>query len=93
MIIAFNIFIGYTAHQGRAWGALKLSAPLFSSLSMTGIVAGYIFSYLFEKKKPNKQIIFGAILILIASILSFFEKDIMLLHEKRKKRKEEQQKI
>jgi drug/metabolite transporter (DMT)-like permease len=90
MIIAFNIFIGYTAHQGRAWGALRLSAPLFSSLSMIGIISGYFFSFIFEKKKPTKQIIFGACMILIASVLSFFEKDIMLLHEQRKKKKEEQ---
>jgi drug/metabolite transporter (DMT)-like permease len=73
MIIGFNVFVGYTAHQGRAWGALKLSAPLFSSLSMIGIITGYIFAYVFEKKKPNKQIIIGSALILIASVLSFFE--------------------
>lgn len=73
MIIGFNVFIGYTAHQGRAWGALKLSAPLFSSLSMIGIITGYIFAFIFEKKKPNKQIIVGAVLILIASVLSFFQ--------------------
>lgn len=73
MIIGFNVFIGYTAHQGRAWGALKLSAPLFSSLSMIGIITGYIFAYIFENKKPSKQIIIGSALILFASVLSIFE--------------------
>jgi drug/metabolite transporter (DMT)-like permease len=88
MIVGFNIFIGYVAHQGRAWGALKLSAPSFSSLSMIGIISGYIFSYFFEKKKPNKQIILGATLILFASIASFFEQKKIMKTEK-----EEQQEI
>ena len=71
LIIAFNVFVGYTMHIMRALGALKLSAPLFSSLSMAGILFGYAFSYVFEKKIPCNQVKFGVFLILLASVLSF----------------------
>jgi len=70
LIIGFNIFIGYSMHQIRAFGALKLSAPLFGSLSMFGILAGYVFSYIFEKKIPDNQVIIGVLLIFVACVLS-----------------------
>lgn len=73
LIVAFNVFIGYTMHQMRALGALKLSAPLFSSISMAGILFGYAFSYIFEKKIPTTQVKVGVFLILVACIVSIYK--------------------
>lgn len=73
LIVGFNLFVGYTMHQMRAFGALKLSAPLFSSISMAGILFGYTFSYVFEKKIPNNQVKIGVFLILVACILSILK--------------------
>ncbi len=73
-VITFNIFIGFFAHLLRANAALNLTAPLFSSLSLWGVIAGYIFQFLFEHKFPSKQTIIGSILIILSGILSYYRK-------------------
>lgn len=67
-VILFNTIVGYFGHLLRAYGALNLSAPVFSVFSLFGVIAGYVFQIYFEKVLPTNAILFGAFLILSSSV-------------------------
>jgi drug/metabolite transporter (DMT)-like permease len=73
-VIIFNVIIGFYAHLLRAKAALHLTTPLFSSLSLWGVIMGYIFQFYFEKKLPSIQTITGGLLIIISGLLSIYKK-------------------
>lgn len=68
IVILFNIIVGYFGHLSRAYGALNLSAPIFSVFSLFGVIAGYVFQIYFENVIPSESIIFGAFLIFSSSL-------------------------
>ena len=66
-MILFNVLIGFTGYAMRFAAIPHVSTLIFSVLSFIGIVASYVFGYLFEGEKPTTMAMVGAGAIILAS--------------------------
>jgi len=67
-MILFNTLIGFIGYALRFAAIPYVSTMIFSLLSFFGIVAAYVFGYLFEGEKPSLLAAGGSLAILIANI-------------------------
>jgi drug/metabolite transporter (DMT)-like permease len=63
-IILFNVVIGFSMHLTRAWAARFSRPETFSVLSMTGVLFGFLYQLVFERKTPSKLKVIGGLLIM-----------------------------
>jgi len=68
-MILFNVFIGFTGYSMRVTAIPLISTAVFSMLSFFGVVAAYIFGYLFNGEKPSMQASIGALMITVANVV------------------------
>jgi drug/metabolite transporter (DMT)-like permease len=66
-MILFNSVIGFTGYAMRFWAIPQVSTVIFSVLSFIGVVASYLFGYLFQGEKPTMSAAVGAAAIVIAN--------------------------
>lgn len=66
-LILFNVLIGFTGYAMRFAAIPHVSTLIFSVLSFVGVVASYMFGYLFEGEKPTAMAIVGASAIIVAN--------------------------
>jgi drug/metabolite transporter (DMT)-like permease len=66
-MLLFNIFIGFTGYLMRFSAIPMVSTMIFSVLNLFGIVAAYVFGYIFEGEKPSWMALGGALAIMIAN--------------------------
>jgi len=67
-MLLFNSLIGFIGYSMRFAAIPYVSTMIFSVLSFFGIVAAYVFGYLFEGEKPSVLAAGGSLAILIANI-------------------------
>ena len=67
-MILFNALVGFIGYSMRFAAIPYVSTMIFSVLSFFGIVAAFIFGYLFEGEKPSVLAAGGSLAILIANI-------------------------
>jgi drug/metabolite transporter (DMT)-like permease len=67
-MILFNSLLGFVGYSMRFAAIPYVSTMIFSILSFFGIVAAYVFGYLFEGEKPSLLAAGGSLAILIANI-------------------------
>jgi drug/metabolite transporter (DMT)-like permease len=67
-MILFNSLLGFVGYSMRFAAIPYVSTMIFSVLSFFGIVAAYVFGYLFEGEKPSILAAGGSLAILIANI-------------------------
>ena len=67
-MILFNTLIGFIGYALRFAAIPYVSTTVFSLLSFFGIVAAYVFGYLFEGEKPSLLAAGGSLAILVANI-------------------------
>lgn len=67
-MILFNALIGFIGYSMRFAAIPYVSTMIFSVLSFFGIVAAFVFGYLFEGEKPSVLAAGGSLAILIANI-------------------------
>lgn len=63
----FNLFIGFAGYATRFYAIPKVSTFIFSILSYIGVVASFIFGWLFVGEVPSALSVLGAALISTAS--------------------------
>ena len=68
-MILFNVFVGFTGYSMRVTAIPLISTAVFSMLSLFGVVAAYIFGYLFNGEKPSMQASIGALMITLANVV------------------------
>lgn len=68
-MILFNLFIGFTGYSMRVTAIPLISTAIFSMLSFFGVVAAYLFGYLFNGEKPSMKASIGALMITFANII------------------------
>lgn len=66
-MIAFNVFVGFTGYAMRFAAIPMVSTMIFSTLNFAGIVAAYLFGYLFQGEKPSWTAAGGAFAIIVAN--------------------------
>ena len=66
-MLLFNVFIGFTGYAMRFAAIPMVSTLIFSTLNFVGIVAAYIFGYLFQGEKPSWSAVAGAAAIIVAN--------------------------
>jgi len=66
-MLLFNIFVGFTGYAMRFAAIPMVSTLIFSALNFVGIVAAYLFGYLFEGEKPSLTAAIGAAAIIVAN--------------------------
>ena len=66
-MILFNVLIGFTGYLMRFTAIPMVSTVIFSVLNLFGIVAAYIFGYIFEGEKPTGMAMGGALAIMVAN--------------------------
>ena len=66
-MLLFNIFFGFTGYAMRFKAIPMVSTLIFSTLNFVGIVAAYIFGYMFDGTKPSWMAIGGASAIIVAN--------------------------
>jgi drug/metabolite transporter (DMT)-like permease len=71
-IILFNIVIGFSMHLTRAWAARYSRPETFSVLSMTGVLFGFLYQLIFERKSPSKLKILGGLFIMAGGALGTY---------------------
>lgn len=71
-IILFNVVIGFSMHLTRAWAARYSRPETFSVLSMTGVLFGFLYQLIFERKSPSKLKLFGGLLIMAGGALGTY---------------------
>jgi drug/metabolite transporter (DMT)-like permease len=71
-IILFNVIIGFSMHLTRAWAARFSRPETFSVLSMTGVLFGFLYQLVFERKPPTKLKMFGGFLIMAGGALGTY---------------------
>lgn len=71
-IILFNVVIGFSMHLTRAWAARYSRPETFSVLSMTGVLFGFLYQLIFERKSPSKLKLFGGFLIMAGGALGTY---------------------
>lgn len=68
-MILFNLFVGFTGYSLRVNAIPFVSTAVFSMLSLFGVVAAYVFGYLFNGDKPSAMASIGALMITIANMV------------------------
>jgi drug/metabolite transporter (DMT)-like permease len=68
-MILFNTFIGFTGYSMRVTAIPLISTALFSMLSLFGVVAAYVFGYMFNGEKPTVMGAVGALMITLANVV------------------------
>lgn len=68
-MILFNLFIGFTGYSLRVNAIPFVSTAVFSMLSFFGVVAAYVFGFLFNGDKPSAMASIGALMITIANVV------------------------
>lgn len=71
-IILFNVAIGFSMHLTRAWAARYSRPETFSVLSMTGVLFGFLYQLVFERKSPTKLKVFGGLLIMLGGAVGTY---------------------
>ena len=66
-MILFNLIIGFAGYALRFYTIPKVSTEVFGLLSFTGVLASFIFGYLFFKERPGLWSLVGAALIAYAA--------------------------
>jgi drug/metabolite transporter (DMT)-like permease len=66
-MLLFNGLVGFIGYASRFWAIPIVSTVVFSMLSFIGIVASYLFGYLFEGEKPTAMAAVGAVAIIVAN--------------------------
>jgi len=66
-IIVFNSLVGFGGYLMRFMAIPLVSTLVFSMLSFIGIVAAYIFGYIFQGEKPSYLAMGGSALIILAN--------------------------
>lgn len=66
-MILFNVFIGFTGYLMRFSAIPLVSTLIFSVLNLFGIVAAYVFGYMFEGEKPSWTAVGGTVAIMLAN--------------------------
>jgi drug/metabolite transporter (DMT)-like permease len=66
-MLLFNMFIGFTGYLMRFKAIPMVSTLIFSTLNFVGIVAAYLFGYLFQGEKPSLTAMAGAVAIMVAN--------------------------
>ena len=68
-MILFNLFIGFTGYSLRVNAIPFVSTAVFSMLSFFGVVAAYVFGFLFNGDKPSAMASIGALMITVANVV------------------------
>jgi drug/metabolite transporter (DMT)-like permease len=68
-MIMFNLFLGFTGYSLRVNAIPFVSTAVFSMLSFFGVVAAYLFGYLFNGEKPSTKGAIGALMITVANVV------------------------
>jgi len=68
-MIMFNLFVGFTGYSLRVNAIPFVSTAVFSMLSFFGVVAAYVFGYLFNGEKPSMKSGIGALMITVANVI------------------------
>jgi len=68
-MIMFNLFLGFTGYSLRVNAIPYVSTAVFSMLSFFGVVAAYLFGYLFNGEKPSTKGAIGALMITVANVV------------------------
>lgn len=68
-MILFNTFIGFTGYSMRVTAIPLISTAVFSMLSFFGVVAAYVFGYMFNGEKPTVKGAIGALMITVANVI------------------------
>jgi drug/metabolite transporter (DMT)-like permease len=66
-MILFNVLVGFTGYLMRFSAIPLVSTLIFSVLNLFGIVAAYVFGYIFEGEKPTWMAMGGAVAIMVAN--------------------------
>lgn len=66
-MIIFNVLVGFTGYAMRFSAIPLVSTLIYSILSFIGIVAAYLFGYIFEGEKPSWLALGGAGAIIVAN--------------------------
>ena len=66
-MLLFNGLVGFGGYLMRFSAIPLVSTLIFSMLSLFGIVAAFIFGYLFEGEKPSWMALAGSALIVVAN--------------------------
>lgn len=66
-MILFNLLIGFVGYGLRFYAIPKLSTGVFSILSFVGVVAAFVWGWLFAQEVPTVKTLIGAGLISFAS--------------------------
>ena len=66
-MLLFNGLVGFGGYAMRFAAIPMVSTLIFSMLSFIGIVAAYLFGYLFEGEKPSWTNLIGAAAIIVAN--------------------------
>ncbi len=69
-IFAFNLIIGFGMHLLRAFGARFARPETFAVLSTAGVLFGFLFQMVFEKKVPTTPKLIGGFLIIAAGVVA-----------------------
>lgn len=67
-MLLFNVLIGFTGYAMRFASIPMVSTMVFSMLNFIGIVAAYVFGYIFQNERPSWLAIGGSAAILIANV-------------------------
>jgi len=67
-MIVFNISIGFIGYSLRFFSIPKVSTDVFGLLSFAGVLASFVFGYLFVGEKPSFLTLVGAIFVLVAIV-------------------------
>lgn len=68
-MVAFNAFVGFLGYALRFYTIPNISTIVFSSLSFVGVIAAYLFGWIFMGETPSFTQGVGAALISIANIV------------------------
>jgi drug/metabolite transporter (DMT)-like permease len=66
-MILFNAFVGFGGYAMRFSAIPKVTTLIFSILSFVGVVAAYIFGYIFQGEKPSWLAVAGSTAIIVAN--------------------------
>jgi len=66
-MVLFNLLIGFVGYGLRFFTIPKISTVAFSALSFFGIIAAYIFGWLFQSEVPSWSAFAGAAAIILAN--------------------------
>ena len=68
-MVSFNTLIGFLGYCLRFYAIPRLPTIVFSLLSFVGVIASFIFGYLFVNERPSWMTLFGG--LVIASVAAF----------------------